>query len=229
VLALGRLGAAEFDVFSDADLIFARDEELSHEVATKAVEANCSCPGRIHAGGDGYFPSMRACVRAEAKGKLVMTPAGFLRLLRRRSSILGGPDLYQTALRMRSTGGSTGSFRRHGKSFSPIPGGSRFRRVRLRNTFPSGPNRSGTQLEEFAGRSLRHRLPDGLPFAESKPPQTRWLSPRSPVAPSGRRIVDEPGSRRSPTMRLNCCAQRTRFVVSCRARAESGSPPPNQR
>ncbi len=38
VLALGRLGAAEFDVFSDADLIFVRDEALPAEAAKKAVE-----------------------------------------------------------------------------------------------------------------------------------------------------------------------------------------------
>ncbi len=38
VLALGRLGAAEFDVFSDADLIFVRDENLPYEAAKKVAE-----------------------------------------------------------------------------------------------------------------------------------------------------------------------------------------------
>ena len=38
VLALGRLGGSEFDVFSDADLIFARHETLPVEIAQKAGE-----------------------------------------------------------------------------------------------------------------------------------------------------------------------------------------------
>ena len=38
VLALGRLGAAEFDVFSDADLVFVHDETLPYEAARSAAE-----------------------------------------------------------------------------------------------------------------------------------------------------------------------------------------------
>lgn len=38
VMALGRLGAAEFDIFSDADLIFVRDDSLPQEHAKKTVE-----------------------------------------------------------------------------------------------------------------------------------------------------------------------------------------------
>jgi len=113
VLALGRLGAAEFDVFSDADLIFARDEELPHEVATKAVELI------VHAlphtrGRDGIS---RGCPVAPSwKPRRVDPDSGRLRrLLRRRSSILEA--LTYTKLRSyANTAGGTGSFQRHGES-----------------------------------------------------------------------------------------------------------------
>ena len=38
ILAMGRLGTGEFDFFSDADLVFFRDESLTYEAAKKAAE-----------------------------------------------------------------------------------------------------------------------------------------------------------------------------------------------
>src|SRR5207244_11229384 len=38
VLALGRLGSGEFDVLSDADVLFVCDEEQNREALTKAAE-----------------------------------------------------------------------------------------------------------------------------------------------------------------------------------------------
>ncbi len=76
VLALGRLGAAEFDVFSDADLIFARDEDLQHEVATKAVEQIVHALAAYTREGMVFPVDTRLRPRG-SQGELVMTPAGF--------------------------------------------------------------------------------------------------------------------------------------------------------
>jgi glutamate-ammonia-ligase adenylyltransferase len=76
VLALGRLGAAEFDVFSDADLIFARDEDLPHEVATKAVEQIVHALAAYTREGMVFPVDARLRPRG-GQGELVMTPAGF--------------------------------------------------------------------------------------------------------------------------------------------------------
>jgi glutamate-ammonia-ligase adenylyltransferase len=76
VLALGRLGAAEFDVFSDADLIFARDEEVPHEVATKAVEQIVHALAAYTREGMVFPVDARLRPRG-SQGELVLTPAGF--------------------------------------------------------------------------------------------------------------------------------------------------------
>jgi glutamate-ammonia-ligase adenylyltransferase len=76
VLALGRLGAAEFDVFSDADLIFARDEELPHEVATKAVELIVHALAAYTREGMVFPVDARLRPRG-SQGELILTPAGF--------------------------------------------------------------------------------------------------------------------------------------------------------
>ena len=76
VLALGRLGAAEFDVFSDADLIFAHDESLPHEIATKAVEQIVHALAAYTREGMVFPVDARLRPRG-SQGELVMTPAGF--------------------------------------------------------------------------------------------------------------------------------------------------------
>lgn len=76
VLALGRLGAAEFDVFSDADLIFARDESLPHEAAQKAVEQIVHALAAYTREGMVFPVDARLRPRG-SQGELVMTPAGF--------------------------------------------------------------------------------------------------------------------------------------------------------
>ena len=76
VLALGRLGAAEFDVFSDADLIFAHDESLPHEIATKAAEQIVHALAAYTREGMVFPVDARLRPRGN-QGELVMTPAGF--------------------------------------------------------------------------------------------------------------------------------------------------------
>jgi len=76
VMALGRLGAAEFDVFSDADLIFAREERLPRETATKAVEQIVHALAAYTREGMVFPVDARLRPRG-TQGELVMTPAGF--------------------------------------------------------------------------------------------------------------------------------------------------------
>jgi glutamate-ammonia-ligase adenylyltransferase len=76
VLSLGRLGAAEFDVYSDADLIFARDESLSQGIATKAVEQIVHALAAYTREGMVFPVDVRLRPRGN-QGELVMTPAGF--------------------------------------------------------------------------------------------------------------------------------------------------------
>jgi glutamate-ammonia-ligase adenylyltransferase len=76
VLALGRLGAAEFDVFSDADLLFARDESLPHQAAQKAVEQIVHALAAYTREGMVFPVDVRLRPRG-SQGELVLTPAGF--------------------------------------------------------------------------------------------------------------------------------------------------------
>jgi len=76
VLALGRLGAAEFDVFSDADLIFARDENLPHEAAQKAVEQIVHALAAYTREGMVFPVDARLRPRG-TQGELVLTATGF--------------------------------------------------------------------------------------------------------------------------------------------------------
>ncbi len=76
VLALGRLGAAEFDIFSDADLIFARDEGLPIEVATKAAEQIVHALAAYTREGMVFPVDARLRPRG-GEGELVITPTAF--------------------------------------------------------------------------------------------------------------------------------------------------------
>jgi [glutamine synthetase] adenylyltransferase / [glutamine synthetase]-adenylyl-L-tyrosine phosphorylase len=74
VLALGRLGAGEFDVFSDADLIFVRDEILPYETAKKAVEQMVHALAAYTREGMVFPVDARLRPRG-GEGELVITPA----------------------------------------------------------------------------------------------------------------------------------------------------------
>jgi glutamate-ammonia-ligase adenylyltransferase len=75
-LALGRLGAAEFDVFSDADLIFVRDESLPYEIAKKAVEQMVHALAAYTREGMVFPVDARLRPRG-GEGELVVTPSAF--------------------------------------------------------------------------------------------------------------------------------------------------------
>ena len=76
VLAVGRLGAAEFDVFSDADLIFVREESLSSEAATKAAAQIVHALAAYTREGMVFPVDARLRPRG-GEGELVITPTAF--------------------------------------------------------------------------------------------------------------------------------------------------------
>ena len=76
VLALGRLGAGEFDVFSDADLIFARDETLPVEIARKTAEQIVNALTAYTREGM-VFPVDARLRPHGGEGELVLTPTAF--------------------------------------------------------------------------------------------------------------------------------------------------------
>jgi len=76
VLALGRLGAGEFDIFSDADLIFARDESVPVEMAQKAAEQVVHALAAYTREGM-VFPVDARLRPHGGEGELVLTPIAF--------------------------------------------------------------------------------------------------------------------------------------------------------
>ena len=76
VMALGRLGSLEFDVFSDADLIFFRDENLPYASAKKAVEQVVHALAAYTREGMVFPVDARLRPRG-GEGELVIIPAAF--------------------------------------------------------------------------------------------------------------------------------------------------------
>ena len=74
VIALGRLGTGEFDLLSDADLIFVRDESLEPAPATKAAEQLMQALSAYTREG-AVFPVDARLRPRGAEGELVMTVA----------------------------------------------------------------------------------------------------------------------------------------------------------
>ncbi len=75
VLALGRLGTWEFDLASDADLLFVRDEAASEVEARKAAESMMEALAAYTRDGTVFAVDARLRPRG-AEGELVSTPAG---------------------------------------------------------------------------------------------------------------------------------------------------------
>jgi glutamate-ammonia-ligase adenylyltransferase len=84
VLALGRLGTSEFDLLSDADLIFVRDEALEPATATKAAEQLMQALSAYTSEGTVFPVDARLRPRG-AEGELVMTVAYVEEYLRREA------------------------------------------------------------------------------------------------------------------------------------------------
>jgi [glutamine synthetase] adenylyltransferase / [glutamine synthetase]-adenylyl-L-tyrosine phosphorylase len=74
VMALGRLGTAEFDLLSDADLLFVRDEGLEAALATRAAEQLMQALSAYTREGTVFPVDARLRPRG-AEGELVMTVA----------------------------------------------------------------------------------------------------------------------------------------------------------
>jgi len=75
VVALGRLGAEEFDVASDADLLFVRDESVGMTEASRAAELVVEALAAYTRDGTVFAVDPRLRPRG-AEGELVATPAG---------------------------------------------------------------------------------------------------------------------------------------------------------
>ena len=74
VLTLGRLGAAEFDVFSDADLVFVHNETLPYDAARSAAERIVNALAAYTREGMVFAIDVRLRPRG-GEGDLVITPA----------------------------------------------------------------------------------------------------------------------------------------------------------
>ncbi|HZR32847.1 MAG TPA: hypothetical protein VFA76_13460 [Terriglobales bacterium] len=74
ILAFGRLGTSEFDLLSDADVLFVRDEKLDPAVATKAAEQTMQALAAYTRDGT-VFPVDARLRPHGSEGELVVTPA----------------------------------------------------------------------------------------------------------------------------------------------------------
>jgi len=74
VLALGRLGSGEFDVLSDADVLFVCDEEQNREALTKAAEQMMQALAAYTRDGMAFPVDARLRPRG-GEGELLVTPA----------------------------------------------------------------------------------------------------------------------------------------------------------
>jgi len=74
VLALGRLGSSEFDVLSDADVLFVCDEEQNREALTKAAEQMMQALAAYTRDGMAFPVDARLRPRG-GEGELLVTPA----------------------------------------------------------------------------------------------------------------------------------------------------------
>src|SRR5205823_2273494 len=74
VLALGRLGSDEFDVLSDADVLFVCDEEQNREALTKAAEQMMQALAAYTRDGMAFPVDARLRPRG-GEGELLVTPA----------------------------------------------------------------------------------------------------------------------------------------------------------
>ena len=74
VIALGRLGSREFDILSDVDVLFVRDERENHEMLTKAAEQMVQALAAYTQ--DGMVFPVDARLRPRGgEGELLVTPA----------------------------------------------------------------------------------------------------------------------------------------------------------
>ena len=158
VMALGRLGSREFDLLSDADVLFVADEATNPEDARRAAERTMDSLTAYTRDGT-VFP-VDARLRPQGReGELVTTPAQLARYFDRSAQ----PWEAISYLRLRfvagdiAVGESALASVREGIAAMARAAGIRSRTGR--HALAPGIERFGSELEDLAGRGVRHRLP----------------------------------------------------------------------
>ncbi len=100
VMALGRLGSREFDLLSDADVLFVADESASPEAVRRAAARTMDSLTAYTRDGT-VFP-VDARLRPQGReGELVTTPSQLARYFSGRCATVGGNQLSETKVRRR--------------------------------------------------------------------------------------------------------------------------------